>query len=128
MGGSGGEHMLEGAVASRRSAGRDCPGLRARAAGRPWAGCAHAGCCVVVAAGWLLQCGSVAAMRSCWLAGCGCGGGCWLSLAVGCALAVGGVRGVSSVGGVWHTAARTWIYSNTGVTPDFGVHFHKMNL
>jgi hypothetical protein len=39
MGGSGGEHMLEGAVASRRSAGRDCPGLRARAAGRPWAGC-----------------------------------------------------------------------------------------
>jgi hypothetical protein len=88
MGGSGGEHMLEGAVASRRSAGRDCPGLRARAAGRPWAGCCAwpgmlaaacgvwwrlAGCCSVAAmllAGWLWLWWLLA------VAGCGVCAGC----------------------------------------------------
>lgn len=76
--------------------------------------------------GWLA---AAVWLRCCWLAGCGCGG-CWLSLAVGCALAVGGVRGVSSVGGVWHSSQNLDLfeYSYTGVTPDFGVHFHKMNL
>lgn len=111
MGGSGGEHMLEGAVASRRSAGRDCPGLRARAAGRPWAGCAHAGCCV-----WwrLAGCCSVAVWLRCAAAG-------WLAVAVvaaaGCRW-LWGVRWLWAVCGVcrvWAgcgTAARTWIYSN----------------